>query len=498
MANLMNPADVVTAYQSGLQFGQQQRERKRIEDERSQLRNLAPGIMQGDPAAFSQAAAINPEAATQYQSAGDSQYRRVTNVAKMMRDAINTGNPTAKQRAFQTIRPFLSQMAGGRPVPEQWDDSLLPGFEQFENRISMAQNIPKDIPSGFQQFQLTAQAAGLTPGSPEYQQAAKIALGQEGRAASGGYGFFEFEGADGRKRMGRNNPRTGLRELYDETTGQFVPLGGAAAMGAAPAGTPASPLPHGGTEAQLQQDMQLANQLIAAGIPEAQVDAFLKSRVNPAQSAEPATAAPAGLTVGRSPEEQAALTTGAQEAAKAPYAIQEAQAKSDIEIREAARKAEQEAAIKRREALADAEQKKSVDANVTLGLLDEAESLIQRSTGSRAGAVADEVAATFGYATPGAQAIAELNPVAARLTLAVPRMEGPQSDADRLLYQKAAGDFANPNVPRETRLAALQSMRRLAEKYKGVKPASSARPQRAVNPTTGEVLVLRNGQWVPE
>lgn len=140
MANLMNPADIATAYQGGLLFGQQQRDRKRMEGEREQLRNLAPQVMQGDPAAFSQAAAINPEAASTYQSAGDSQYRRVTNVAKMMRDAINTGNPTAKQRAFQTIRPFLSQMAGGRPVPEQWDDSLLPGFEQFESRISMAQS----------------------------------------------------------------------------------------------------------------------------------------------------------------------------------------------------------------------------------------------------------------------------------------------------------------------------------------------------------------------
>lgn len=507
MANLMNPADIANAYQGGLVFGQQQRERKRIEGEREQLRNLAPKIMQGDPEAYAQGAVINPEAAGQYQSAGDQQYRRLMNVSKMMRDAINTNNPTAKQRAFQTIRPFLSQMTGGRPVPEQWDDSLLPGFEQFENRISMAQAVPKEIPSGFQQFQLTAQAAGLQPGTPEYQQAARIALGQEGRAASGGYGFFEFEGADGRKRMGRNNPRTGQREIYDEATGQFVPLGGAGttSVPAAPmtAGTPgsvSSPIPEGKGQAFVDQSAELANQMISAGIPAAQVDAFLRNRLNATAGMNNAGSSPAGvpmgLAVGRAPEEQAALTTGAQEAAKAPYAIQEAQAKSEIEIREAARKAEQEAAIKRREALADAEQKKAVDATTTLGLLDEAETLIKQSTGSRAGALRDDVAATFGVATEGAQAIAALNPVAARLTLAVPRMEGPQSDADRLLYQKAAGDFANPQVPRETRIAALQQMRRLAEKYKGVRPPAA--PQRARNPQTGEVLVLRNGQWVPE
>jgi hypothetical protein len=499
--------DIVGNFQRGLAFGQEQKERKRVETERTQLRNLAPQIMQGDPNAYTQAAAINPEAAGQFQSAGDQQYRRVTNVAKMMRDAINTNNPTAKQRAFQTIRPFLQQMTGGRPVPEQWDDSLLPGFEQFENRISMAQAIPKEIPSGFQQFQLTAQAAGLQPGSPEYQQAARIALGQEGRAASGGFGFFEFEGADGRKRMGRNNPRTGQRELYDETTGQFVPLGGAAGMGGVSAGA-------GPTETRVniegisperqQQIANVASTMRAASVPEDRIAAWVSQELSTDQTVSrpggpSVSAVPAGLAVGRAPEEQAALTTGAQEAAKAPYAIQEAQARSDIEIREAARKAEQEAAIKRRESLADADQKKAVDANTTLALLDEAESLIKRSTGSRAGALRDDVAATFGVSTEGAQAIAELNPVAARLTLAVPRMEGPQSDADRLLYQKAAGDFANPQVPRETRMAALQSMRRLAEKYKGVKPpASGSRPQRAVNPATGEVLVLRNGQWVPE
>lgn len=138
MANLLNPANVVDAYRGGVLFGQQQREQKRLESEREQLRGLAPGIMQGDPAAFSQAATINPEAATTYQSAGDQQYRRLMNVSKMMRQAIDTGNPQAKARAFQTIRPFLAQMAEGRPVPEQWDDSLLQGFEQFENRIAMA------------------------------------------------------------------------------------------------------------------------------------------------------------------------------------------------------------------------------------------------------------------------------------------------------------------------------------------------------------------------
>jgi hypothetical protein len=329
MANLMNPADIATAYQGGLLFGQQQRDRKRMEGEREQLRNLAPQIMQGDPAAYTQAAAINPEAAGQYQSAGDQQYRRLMNVSKMMRDAINTGNPTAKQRAFQTIKPFLSQMAPGRTIPEQWDDSLLPGFEQFENRISMAQAVPKEIPSGFQQFQLTAQAAGLQPGTPEYQQAAKIALGQEGRAASGGYSFGMVKGADGRERPARRNPRDGSVEVFSGDA--WIPLGGPAAMGGAPA-TPTFTGPDGvpidvsgvtdpNVRAQIMQNpgaFNAAPDMSTAQLPPAQ------------------TSNAAAFGVGRAPEEQAALTTGAQEAARLQYLPQQEAIKTQAAIQQAA------------------------------------------------------------------------------------------------------------------------------------------------------------------
>lgn len=340
MANLMNPADIATAYQGGLLFGQQQRDRKRMEGEREQLRNLAPQIMQGDPAAYTQAAVISPEAAGQYQSAGDQQYRRLMNVSKMMRDAINTNNPTAKQRAFQTIRPFLSQMAAGRPVPEQWDDSLLPGFEQFENRISMAQAVPKEIPSGFQQFQLTAQAAGLQPGTPEYQQAAKIALGQEGRAASGGYSFEMIKGADGRERPARRNPRDGSVEVFSGDA--WIPLGGAAAMGGAPAaptftgpdGVPidVSGVTNPNVRAQIMQNpaaFNAAPDMSTAQLPPAQ------------------TSNAAAFGVGRSPEEQAALTTGAQEAAKLQYLPQQEAIKTQAAIQQAGGVAQAQADIKR-------------------------------------------------------------------------------------------------------------------------------------------------------
>jgi hypothetical protein len=456
---LQNP-DIVGNFQQGLKFGTAQRLQRKAEDEERQLRNLAPAIQSGDPAAFGQAAAMNPEYAAAQQSVGDGGIRRLKGAISFIEQAQKTGNPRAVEAAYQQVRPYLARF--GQEPPATFAEAE-PKFMEAKARIAML-----DSPEAQQRnLSVSPGSAIVNPATGEVVYERPFAPQQQS---------FEMNGPDGRPRRYTFNTRTGQ---YEEAT-----LGGSQPVSAPP---PAEASQRLNAIVQTLRQQSLTPEQIQSAMP-AFEQAVLAPPGGPTMGGAP--------LVGRAPEEQAALTTGAQEAAKAPYAIQEAQAKSDIEIREAARKAEQEAAIKRREALADAEQKKAVDATTTLGLLDEAERLIKQSTGSRAGALRDDVAATFGVATEGAQAIAALNPVAARLTLAVPRMEGPQSDADRLLYQKAAGDFANPQVPRETRIAALQQMRRLAEKYKGVRPPAAV--QRARNPQTGEVLVLRNGQWVPE
>ena len=52
-------------------------------------------------------------------------------------------------------------------------------------------------------------------------------------------------------------------------------------------------------------------------------------------------------------------------------------------------------------------------------------------------------------------------------------MQGPQSDKDVLLYKQMAGDLANPQLPRETRMAAARTVRALNEKYAGQQQESS-------------------------
>jgi hypothetical protein len=80
--------------------------------------------------------------------------------------------------------------------------------------------------------------------------------------------------------------------------------------------------------------------------------------------------------------------------------------------------------------------------------------LIDQSTGSGAGRLADVGAEFFGYATEGSIASSRLEPIAAMITMTVPRFEGPQSEADRKFYERAAGDLANPRLPADKRKAA--------------------------------------------
>lgn len=106
-------------------------------------------------------------------------------------------------------------------------------------------------------------------------------------------------------------------------------------------------------------------------------------------------------------------------------------------------------------------QTKGNAAKTVLSMLDEADKLIDNSTGSIGGAGVDIGAAALGKATEGAKNIARLKVIQTGLMLNMPRMEGPQSDADVALYRQAAASVGDPTVPRETRKAALETIRYL-------------------------------------
>lgn len=94
-----------------------------------------------------------------------------------------------------------------------------------------------------------------------------------------------------------------------------------------------------------------------------------------------------------------------------------------------------------------------------------ADDLIDKSTGSGAGALTDKTAAFFGKSTAGAEAADRLKIIGGTLTLKVPRMEGPQSNLDQELYREVSGQLGDPTIPPERKKAALKTLRDLDKKY---------------------------------
>jgi hypothetical protein len=134
--------------------------------------------------------------------------------------------------------------------------------------------------------------------------------------------------------------------------------------------------------------------------------------------------------------------------------------------------------------------------------------LIDQSTGSGIGALADTAAGFFGIPTQGAAAGARLAPIADMVLKMVPRFEGPQSDKDTASYQAAAGQLADTTVPNAVRRAAAQELIRIMKTRRGqfaetlgagaqtAPPTSFDEGQTATGPN-GARIIFRGGQWVP-
>jgi|GEM_PF-5962525 len=117
--------------------------------------------------------------------------------------------------------------------------------------------------------------------------------------------------------------------------------------------------------------------------------------------------------------------------------------------------------------------KKVNDANDVLNLLNQAEDILPQATGSAIGAASDYVSAAFGSSTKGASATAKLKAIQGLLVSKMPKMSGPQSDKDVLLYREMAGQIGDPTIPIDTRKAAMDTIRSINERYAGVAEGSS-------------------------
>lgn len=162
--------------------------------------------------------------------------------------------------------------------------------------------------------------------------------------------------------------------------------------------------------------------------------------------------------------------------------VQEAQAVGDVKLAQDVDLAKEKAAIENKQKVDQADQKKEIAGKNIIDVLNTkingktVDELIDESTGSGIGAVADAGAAFFGNSTTGSVAADSLKTLQGWLVSNIPRMEGPQSDFDVLNYQQMAGKIADPNTPPDRKKAALASLKALVKKYE-TNPAEQTEAQ---------------------
>lgn len=124
-------------------------------------------------------------------------------------------------------------------------------------------------------------------------------------------------------------------------------------------------------------------------------------------------------------------------------------------------------------------------------ILDLAEPLLKDATQSLAGSTIDSAGRLVGLSSKGAEAAAQLKTLEGALIMKMPRMEGPQSNADQLLYRQMAAQIGDATVPAPQRKAAMDMLRSLNKRYSGGQQpqANSAQTAKRLryNPQTGQL-----------
>lgn len=505
MADIQYPS-IFGSYLQGQNAGNQQRQLRETRADDATLRGLAPSIINGDPAAFSQAAAIDPKAAGQFQDAGDSQLRRLKGAISYIEQAEKTGNPQAVEAAYRQVRPYLSRTSpAGIEPPETWAEAK-PRMLEAKAQIAMLDS---------------ATPQGAVQSTFIDNQGNRVAIMRDGSTQI----------------LGQNAPNNQIIDTGNGFVGvnkgnlQAAPV----VLGGAPqAAAPNSPAVSGASPAE-DAVTSAANVMIANGVPEAQVDAWVQTQLS-----QPVTASvPQGnslqtgtqLRSSMKPAEEQRLSLAQEANQRAAEAAQRAE--------QAAQNAQRGNAPTGFRFKADGSLEpipggpKPAGAAATEGER-KAATLLARLTGSQAQleqAVNDDpsaaspnllaagVGAVFGDTAANAitpadrQRVeaAQLDILDAALTLGTgAAYTREQLQGYRRSYFPQIGDSQGTIADKAERLQNVIEAAKIAAGRAGpqanaqqLAPSVQARPaasaeRRARNPQTGEVLVLRNGQWVPE
>ena len=119
-----------------------------------------------------------------------------------------------------------------------------------------------------------------------------------------------------------------------------------------------------------------------------------------------------------------------------------------------------------------AQGKKSAQATDSISTINEilapdetGRNLLDKATGSTLGAGLAAGKQIFGVSDESTQANAALTVLGGKLVSNVPRMEGPQSNIDVQFYKEQAGKIADPTIPAGDKMAAIQAIQALNQKY---------------------------------
>ena len=120
--------------------------------------------------------------------------------------------------------------------------------------------------------------------------------------------------------------------------------------------------------------------------------------------------------------------------------------------------------------------KKEAQGQTMIELARKAQSILPSATSGAISTLATMATDAAGIPTNKSASDGQLRIISAQLVSNVPRMEGPQSDADVKLYKQAAADVGNTNIPYQTRIKSLNTIIELNSKYAkgGAQPPAGA------------------------
>lgn len=460
------------SFRQGQMYGQQMKQNalameqaQQASADRNALRGFAPQIIAGDPAAYEQAAAINPEAAQQYQDAGDSQMRRLKGAIDFMDQAKKTGNQQAVEAAWQQVRPYLNRMSPEGVEPPMTFAEAEPKMEEARARIAMAMS-------------------GGAHGNVQ-----SVRIGEDG--------FYYNVYRDGRIVNTGVKANPNIRVLEQEGTtpygvvtsggvaGSVVPLGG---------GSP--------TPAQPGQQFVGSQGMMVDGVELSPAEAAAFKQALEAQSRGedfnvqvPPTGSPSVATSGgsgpvRTPT--AGERAAAQAAARRQVELETLPA--ELGMRSGAAT---EQALNIERGRQDIERESVARVNKTaLSMYEAGMDSLRKSMGqTTTGPIVGRLPALTATQQAAEGTVAAMAPILKGLFRQAG--EGTFTDRDQELLLRMIPTRTDLPEAREAKLENIDRIVRAKLSAQGNAP-SSGTVRRARNPQTGEVLVLRNGAWVAE